>query len=237
MATDSKEARIALRRTRIEARVEAKKAGTHGDAGENTKSSETQASVSRSTAQTVESRSRLDKVDTAGGAHVTDVRARGDNRENERRIEEEKGRQGRRQKLLYEAESSARQNAAVAMKWSSLFEQEIPQELLSEIELQRDTCSRIIASKDFLVKEFKSELKGKARAAPLTKPAWSRVCDDEYVKALKRQADDVETLLGRMGGQHTEAAQSHYQFHTNPRAIRCSAQSTRRLLTHNINQT
>ena len=53
-----------------------------------------------------------------------EVRIMGDSRENERRINEEVNRQGRRQKLLYEAESSARQNAAVAMKWSALFDKE-----------------------------------------------------------------------------------------------------------------
>ena len=37
------------------------------------------------------------------------MRIMGDSRENERRISEEVNRQGRRQKLLYEAESSARQ--------------------------------------------------------------------------------------------------------------------------------
>ena len=58
------------------------------------------------------------------------MRIMGDSRENERRISEEVNRQGRRQKLLYEAESSARQNAAVAMKWSALFDKEIPQALL-----------------------------------------------------------------------------------------------------------
>ena len=64
---------------------------------------------------------------------MTKVRIMGDSRENERRINEEVNRQGRRQKLLYEAESSARQNAAVAMKWSALFDKEIPQELLAEV--------------------------------------------------------------------------------------------------------
>ena len=102
----------------------------------------------------------------------------GDSRENERRISEEVNRQGRRQKLLYEAESSARQNAAVAMKWSALFDKEIPQELLQEIEAQRDTCDRIIQSKDRLIKEFKTELKAK---------------DDEYVKSLKKQAPTTPT--------------------------------------------
>ena len=69
---------------------------------------------------------------TTGNSEVTKVRIMGDSRENERRISEEVNRQGRRQKLLYEAESSARQNAAVAMKWSALFDKEIPQELLQE---------------------------------------------------------------------------------------------------------
>ena len=117
---------------------------------------------------------------------MTKVRIVGDSRENERRINEEVNRQGRRQKLLYEAESSARQNAAVAMKWSALFDKEIPQELLHEIELQKDTCERIIQSKDRLIKEFKSELKAK---------------DDEYVKSLKKQAEDIDLLLERMGKQ------------------------------------
>ncbi|KAG8460460.1 hypothetical protein KFE25_013110 [Diacronema lutheri] len=181
-----KEARIALRRQRIEARLEAKKMGASDDAALLLDKADDRVNVSRSVAQTSDSRARLDKVSTTGHALVTDVRTRGDNRENERRIAEELSRQGRRQKLLYEAESSARQNAAVAMKWSALFDKQIPQELLYEIELQRDTCARIIASKDHLIREFKAELKLK---------------DDEYVKALKRQAEDVDTLLQRMGAQ------------------------------------
>ena len=74
---------------------------------------------------------------TGGNAEVTKVRITGDTRENERRINEEVNRQGRRQKLLYEAESSARQNATVAMKWSALFDKEIPQE--------RQNCHRLRA--------------------------------------------------------------------------------------------
>lgn len=117
---------------------------------------------------------------------MTKVRIVGDSRENERRIQQEVNRQNRRQKLLYEAESSARQNAAVAMKWSALFDKEIPQELLHEIEIQRESCDRIIQSKDRLVHDFRQELKAK---------------DDEYVKALKKQAEDVDVLLERMGRQ------------------------------------
>ena len=60
------------------------------------------------------------------------------------------------------------------------------QDLLHEIEKQRDTCDRIIDSKDRLIKEFKSEIKAK---------------DDEYVKSLKKQGDDIDLLLERMAGQ------------------------------------
>merc|ERR1719155_32921 len=144
---------------------------------------------SRSQAQISDSRARINKLKTTGNAEVTKVRIVGDSRENERRINEEVNRQGRRQKLLYEAESSARQNAAVAMKWSALFDKEIPQDLLLEIELQRDTCERIILSKDRLIKEFKAELKAK---------------DDEYVKSLKKQAEDIDLLLERMGNHFSK---------------------------------
>ena len=58
-------------------------------------------------------------------AEVTSVSASGDDRENQRRIAEEQRRQELRSKLLAEAESSARQNAAVAMRWADLFSIEV----------------------------------------------------------------------------------------------------------------
>ena len=178
-----RDARIAARRERIKERL-----GAQSAEGQDAKSKAAVEEERRSQAQISDSRARIDKLKTTGANEVTKVRIIGDSRENERRINEEVNRQGRRQKLLYEAESSARQNAAVAMKWSALFDKEIPQELLAEIELQRDTCERIIQSKDRLIKEFKTELKAK---------------DDEYVKSLKKQNDDIELLLERMTRQFT----------------------------------
>lgn len=184
-ATPGREARIVARRQRIEARIGAKADGE--DKARRERGGEGSSEESRSKTQVAETRSRIDRIKTTGNAEVTKVRIVGDSRENDRRISEEVNRQGRRQKLLYEAESSARQNAAVAMKWSALFDKEIPQELLQEIEMQRDTCDRIIQSKDRLIKEFKTELKAK---------------DDEYVKSLKKQAEDIDLLLERMGRQY-----------------------------------
>jgi len=179
-----RDARIMARRQRIKERLGAQKGEGAGGDGDGKAEEE----ESRSQAQISDSRARINKLKQTGATEVTKVRIVGDSRENERRINEEVNRQGRRQKLLYEAESSARQNAAVAMKWSALFDKEIPQELFAEIELQRDACERIIQSKDRLIKEFKQELKAK---------------DDEYVKSLKRQNDDVELLLERMTRQFT----------------------------------
>jgi hypothetical protein len=50
---------------------------------------------------------------------------------------EEARRLERRKKNLFEAESSARRNAAISMKWGSLFEKNIPLDLLNGMEQQR----------------------------------------------------------------------------------------------------
>jgi dynein regulatory complex protein 1 len=106
-----------------------------------------------------------------------------DFRENQRRINEELLRQDRLQRLQEEAVRSGKQNAAVEMKWAELLDQNMPQELHKEILQQKSACAHIIASKDGLIREFQQQLKSK---------------DEEYVKALKQQADDIEEMLTRM---------------------------------------
>ena len=113
-----REERIAARRQRIKEKLGAQKGEGAGGDGDGSKEDE----ETRSQAQISDSRARINKLKSNGALEVTKVRIVGDSRENERRINEEVNRQGRRQKLLYEAESSARQNAAVAMKWSALFD-------------------------------------------------------------------------------------------------------------------
>ena len=104
---------------------------------------------------------------------VTTVRAASDERENIRRINEEERRRVRRQvhdhpfhsphlllppryhlssmliplflfqNLDTEARVSAKRNAAVAMRWSSILEKDIPEEILAEMMLQKEECDRI----------------------------------------------------------------------------------------------
>lgn len=70
------------------------------------------------------------------------------------------------------------------MKWANLFDMDVPLDLMHEIEGQKEACDRIVSSKDELIREFVAELKAK---------------DDEYVKSLKRQAEDVDIVIERMG--------------------------------------
>ena len=62
--------------------------------------------------QIQESGRKLRHLLEIGDEQATKVRVEGDDRENRRRINEEARRLDRRQKLLFEAESSARRNAA-----------------------------------------------------------------------------------------------------------------------------
>lgn len=101
--------------------------------------------------QIIQSKHRLLRIKTKTDAEVSSVRAAGDEDESQHRIQEEHIRQDLREKLLLEAEQSARQNAAIAMRWADLFAIEVPQELYDEIEKQRLACDKIIASKDKLI--------------------------------------------------------------------------------------
>lgn len=94
-----------------------------------------------------------------------------------------------RDKLLAGAEGSARDNGAIAGRWAELYALEVPQELQGEMHAQQAACAAIVQAKGGLVEEMKGELKGK---------------DDEYVRTLKQQAEDVDLLLQYMSTQLEE---------------------------------
>ena len=94
-----------------------------------------------------------------------------------------------RDKLLAGAEGSACDNAAIAGRWAELYALEVPQELQGEMHAQQAACAAIVQAKGGLVEEMKGELKGK---------------DDEYVRTLKQQAEDVDLLLQYMSTQLEE---------------------------------
>jgi len=55
--------------------------------------------------------------------------------------------------------------------------------LAKDIEVQKEACRQIISQKDELIQSFMEQLQNK---------------DDEYVKAMKKQNDDIDDLIQAM---------------------------------------
>ncbi|KAG3006279.1 Dynein regulatory complex protein 1 [Phytophthora cactorum] len=188
-----REARVNVRRQRIEARNASKDDASRK---KQLQVGESQRMRSRGRQQVADSLNQLDRRKLAGIRHVTSVRVEADDAENRRRVEEEERRHKRVEKLQQEAIDSGAKNAAVEMRWADLFEFSMPQELHNELELQNRACAEILASKDAVIREFQNQLKAK---------------DEEYVTALKFQAEEVEKLVDRMSQQYREM-QDEYEL-------------------------
>ena len=87
---------------------------------------------------------------------------------------------------MEEIDSSTQKNSVVASKWADLYQADVPQVLFQQTTKQYQTCLEILESKDTLIQEIRNELKHK---------------DNEYVRALKQQAEDLDTLLQYMTQQ------------------------------------
>jgi dynein regulatry complex protein 1 len=178
-----KEERKKARRKRIEKRHEEQSR----DLGE---SDGKPAGVNRTGAQQVsDSMLHLDRRKHTGLEHVTGLRVKSDTIESKRRAEEDDTRKDRLGKLQGEAFSSAKANAAIEMRWAELLEKEIPQELHEEMQHQMAACTEVIKSKDELIAEFQLQLRAK---------------DEEYVRALRQQSEDVEGMLQRIRAEFAE---------------------------------
>ncbi|XP_044515538.1 dynein regulatory complex protein 1 [Gracilinanus agilis] len=71
-------------------------------------------------------------------------------------------------------------------KWQESKTKRIPQDLWDLLNMQQQQCALLIEEKNKLIGDLQQELKAK---------------DDQYVKDLKKQADDINLLLGRMEEQ------------------------------------
>lgn len=172
-----------LRRARVEKR-NASEASNNDDVVEDDKGTNKTGSQ-----QVVDSLFHLDRRKYAGLQDVTSIRVATDELESKRRVDDEELRRDRLAKLQHEALASAKANAAVEMKWAEILEREIPQELHNEIQNQMAACNAIIHSKDELISEFQRQLRGK---------------DEEYVRTLRQQSEDVEELLNRIRREFKE---------------------------------
>ena len=151
---------------------------------------ETDASDVKTGAQQVaDSLFNIDRRKHAGLQDVTSVRVATNDAEAKRRIQDEELRRSRLSKLQQEALASAKANAAIEMKWGELLDKEIPQELHHDIQQQMESCNAIIRSKDELINDFQQQLRAK---------------DEEYVRTLRQQSEDVDELLTRIRREFRE---------------------------------
>lgn len=178
------EERIAARRIRIQKRIEAAKRAALGEDPNEKK--EIKEELSKSRKQIEESRLRLTKLKQDGFELVTNIRVAGDAREAARRTEEEEAKRIRKERLEQEAKSGAERFEEITKKWESALQKEIPQSLHEMLMQQKTSCDAMIDEKNKLINDFQQELKGK---------------DDQYVKDLKKQAEDVDLKIERMEEQ------------------------------------
>ena len=174
--------RISERRTALEAKLRAKRAGT----ADTTKHEEAEAKLGKGEEQVRASRRELTLLKTAASDAVTKYRVETDAQENERRIREEVHQAARMQKTQEEASMSQRRQGSIQMKFDSLYQCKVPQDLLKEIEQQREACNKVIEIKDQLIREFRAQLRDK---------------EEEYVKSLKQQSEDIDRLIETMHAQ------------------------------------
>lgn len=188
--TNDREARIKSRRLRVEQKNASK--------NDQNRSRQSQVSLgktqTRGQKQIGESLNHLDRKKLDGIEEVTNVRVEIDNSEMNRRIHEENLRRNRVERLEEEAITSGKRNAAVELRWSELLDYTMPQELYNEMQAQKSNCDVIMQSKDGLIKEFQTQLKLK---------------DEEYVRTLKKQSEDVQILIERMGKQFKEMQEEY----------------------------
>ncbi|XP_052042176.1 dynein regulatory complex protein 1 [Apodemus sylvaticus] len=182
--SDNPQERIQARRLRIAARQEARRREALGEYLDGKKESEED--QSKSYKQKEESRLKLTKLLLCGTELVTNIQVATDIREIHRRVEEEETKRQRLEKLENEVKTSQDKFDEITAKWEEGRRKRIPQELWEMLNSQQVHCAGLIEDKNKLISELQQELKIK---------------DDQYVKDLKKQSEDITLLLERMEEQ------------------------------------
>ncbi|NXJ15156.1 DRC1 protein, partial [Odontophorus gujanensis] len=180
------EERIAARRRRIAARLDAKRRQALGENEEPKEKVEDLEKERISHKQVEESQQKLAKLLFEGMRMVTDIQVAADLRETQRRAEQAKLKLQRVEKLENEARSSASKFEEITSKWALAKEMTVPQELWQLLNQQQQQCTQLLEAKNKLIGELQQELKNK---------------DEQYVQTIKKQSDDINLLLERMEEQ------------------------------------
>lgn len=180
------EERIAARRLRIARRLETLKKDALGEEANVKVSFEPEKELSKSRKQIEESFQQLAKLISDGTELVSNIEVACDAREATLREEEDQHVRQRTQKLQDEVRTAAVKFEQITKKWETAMKKEVPQELKEMLELQRQLCGEMTSEKDRLIDDLQQDLKQK---------------DDQYVKDLRKQAEDADLMIERMEEQ------------------------------------
>lgn len=192
--SENAEERIAARRIRIQRRLEAARREASGEDAAKKKPVDSEKDALKSRKQMEDSRQRLVKLKSDGTELVTNVHVAADARESTRRLEEEEQRRQRNEKLEAEAKSATEKFDEITKKWEYALSKEIPQDLNAMLTEQKGACDSMIDEKNKLIHDFQQELKAK---------------DDQYVKDLKKAAEDVDLMVDRMEEQMKQLTKAY----------------------------
>jgi len=185
--------RIQARRNRIAARAQAQSgiaAKEHSAQGE---PSVLDREAHKSMAHVASSRTYLDAVVEQGSDKVSLVRVTADMAESKRGRELDERRIARQKRLEEDVDESRKEFDHITGNWESSLGASGTTDLRGSLESQRKLCDALLENKQELIEEFRSTLKAK---------------DDEFIKELRSQAMDVQTMLDVIGAEekhvHTE---------------------------------
>eukprot|EP00758_Cryptobia_borreli_P002908 Tbor_TRINITY_DN3381_c0_g1::TRINITY_DN3381_c0_g1_i1::g.23444::m.23444/K19754/DRC1; dynein regulatry complex protein 1 len=170
--------RIAERRLQIKAKLKARQAG---DSSLETDHVPTKMGMGEE--QVHNSRKELIMLKEEADDAISHFRVKTDTEENERRVKDEALQDARAWKTEDEAASTNHRKGAIQLNFEALYQIKIPQDLMKEIEKQKDACRKVLEIKDKLTEEFRSQLRDK---------------EEEYVRSLKDQTDDIDSLIEEM---------------------------------------
>merc|ERR1712226_1002911 len=186
------EERIMARRLRIKKRLEQQRKAALGESDIDSKAAKQELSKSRK--QMKDSKDRVDKLKKDGSNLVDNIKVAADERENLRRKENNDNNRSRAERLESEAKTAHERFEEITKRWQAADMKEIPQDLHDLLMQQKSACDAMIEEKNKLIKEFQEELKTK---------------DDQYIKDLKKQAEDIDLMVERMEDQIKNLTKTH----------------------------
>eukprot|EP00730_Choanoeca_flexa_P017528 TRINITY_DN8455_c0_g1_i1.p1 TRINITY_DN8455_c0_g1~~TRINITY_DN8455_c0_g1_i1.p1 ORF type:complete len:755 (+),score=242.01 TRINITY_DN8455_c0_g1_i1:85-2265(+) len=197
--SDVQEERIQARRLRIAKRREDERRKAAGIAVEETVVKTNPAlepHPEQSNMRIATSHQTLDRLREQGMDRVTLVRVTADYAESKRRREEKTARTQRRQQLQDERDATMQLYERVHKMLEEAAGLHTAPELHEALLKQQEACKELIAQKDTLITDFQKQLKSK---------------DDEYVRSLRAQTADIDTVLSYMDQEVRSLTSSYKQ--------------------------